>query len=184
LFGAIRGGVEPRLDERIPNRRFTYNEATRFFDSFRGAWLQEPLGFGRASRHRLNMRVPSKIPGDTVDSLRSFAAECRQRGIRLLLRTTPLVVNEHTLDARALDELFASLARDCPGLEIGRPALLEFEPSEMDDAVHANEIGSRRLTTFIGAEIKALLSAAAEVGDGATNHDRSNSSDAAAPAVH
>lgn len=97
---------------------------------------------------------PVKINAEWDRSVRLLAETCDQMGIPLLIRFTPMANDyAHLKDYSPVERWSCDVEASCPGVTVGRPILLWYEPSLCWDFFHLNEAG---VTTYMPVLAKAV----------------------------
>jgi hypothetical protein len=141
---------------------YTYRTlAKRTFDSkgfcrFPGA--HNPKVHGKSDLGLNRQGEPVTIPDEWTRGVEQLAEICREWGIPLLLRFTPLP--EHcaaTRDFSPVERWCKDLERACPELTVGQPTLLWYDWTLCWDAYHLNGAGVSKFMPLVADEVQGLL---------------------------
>jgi hypothetical protein len=101
---------------------------------------------------------PVQIEPEWDHSVRLLAETCREMGIPLLIRFTPMASDyAHLKDYSPVERWAYELEASCPGVTVGRPILLWFDPSVCFDFMHLNDAGVSAYMPVLAQAVQAVI---------------------------
>jgi hypothetical protein len=126
--------------------------------------MHEVRGYGRSPRaHGKTTELesrgePVKINAQWDRSVRLLAETCDQMGIPLLIRFTPMQNDYvHAKDYSPVERWSHEVEASCPGVTVGRPILLWYEPSLCFDFFHLNDAGVATYMPELAKAVQAVI---------------------------
>ncbi len=160
LLGMVSGGVEGRLNETIQGHfrvGDTYNTREKQIRQRRGFAEYPDDVMAGYHRPRGTPDAPFMLISEYKDGFRVLAQTCRDNGIILLVRLSPVFVGDAPTNSDALLEWSRSLENEYPHVIVARPPLLLFERDFFWDKLHCNGLGAKMFTVRLSEEVGKAL---------------------------
>lgn len=85
-------------------------------------------------------------------NFRALVRLAKEHGMRVLVRTTPLLAGTQPKSAEPLGSWLMQLEREEPHVVVSRPVLVIYEPPLFGESRHCNQEGAERFTAFVADE--------------------------------
>jgi len=162
LLGELTGGVEQRLTETIHGQirdGDTYLNRQRLIKDQQGFFEFPPGAMVGLDRPRGIPDAPYAVSSAHWAGFRTLARICKDNGIILLIRLTPVFAGDAPENFDALLAWSRELKSEDPDVVFGQPAVLLFGRPFLWDKRHCNPEGAEKLTALLADEVRNTVAA-------------------------